>query len=139
MRVVLDTNLFVSMVLAKGGTLETLWRLWRVRHFEVLSSQLLLDEVQSVLQRPKLAKLLSKARYATMLRNLETLTLSVILEGPYPAFSDPDDRFLLAMVREGGADVLVTGDKALLELKTFAGVPVVSAVEFLRLLEDSSP
>ena len=68
--------------------------------------------------------------------DLEVLTLPIELTDPYPDFSDPDDRFLLAMVRDGGADVLVTGDRALLELNTFEGVPVVSAREFLELFSN---
>ena len=124
------------MALAKGGSLETLWRSWQARRFEVLSSPPLIAEVNDVLQRPKLAKLLSQTRLEAMLADLEVLTLPIELTDPYPDFSDPDDRFLLAMVRDGGADVLVTGDRALLELNTFEGVPVVSAREFLELFSN---
>lgn len=138
MRVIFDTNLLVSMALSKGGTLEIVWRLWRTRRFEVLVSQPLVDEVKDVLERPKLAKFLSKTRRNAILSDLEQLALSTEISTPYPTFPDPDDRFLLAMIRDGAADVLVTGDKMLLELQTFEGVPIVGAAEFLGLFEDSS-
>jgi predicted nucleic acid-binding protein len=62
----------------------------------------------------------------------------------YPTRLDPNDNLLSAMIRDceardcearaGNAEALVTGDKALLDLKTFASVPILSASAFVEML-----
>jgi predicted nucleic acid-binding protein len=48
---------------------------------------------------------------------------------------DPDDDKYLVAALEGRAGYLVSGDSDLLELHEYKGVHIVTAREFLRLLE----
>lgn len=51
--------------------------------------------------------------------------------------ADPDDDHVLACALAAGADAVVTGDAGLLNLKTFLGIPLISAGEaFARLALD---
>jgi predicted nucleic acid-binding protein len=51
------------------------------------------------------------------------------------ATADPDDEMFIECAAEAGSDYLVTGDKGhLLRLKQAAGIPIIAASEFLRLL-----
>lgn len=137
MRVVIDTNIIVSMALAKGGTLQTLRQRWRESRFTVLGSKELLDEVKGVLEYPRLSSLLTTEAKKTVLVELELLTEMIDIEEPYPTFdADKDDSYLLAMLQRGEADCLVTGDKKLLKLKRFEGHPILNAPTFLVLLEE---
>jgi uncharacterized protein len=118
MRVVLDTNIIVSMALAKGGTMQELRQRWREGQFTALGSSQLLEEVTEVLEYPRLSALLTPEAKKTTLAELESLTETVTLKEPFPSFAaDADDSYLLAMVRDGEADCFVTGDKPLLEVK----------------------
>ena len=119
MRVVLDTNVLLSSTWAKAGQLLLIREAWQAGHFSVLVSEPLLKEVESVMAYPKLAKLLTEERRAGLLHRLERLTEPVVCREPYPKSPDPADDFLLAMLRDGEADLLVTGDRALLALESF--------------------
>jgi uncharacterized protein len=139
MRVVLDTNIIVSMALAKGGTMQALRQSWREGRFTVLGSSELLEEVAEVLEYPRLSALLTPEAKKTTLNELTSLAETVVLSEPYPMFAeDKDDSYLLAMVRDGEADCLVTGDKPLLELGRFEGIPIINAAQFLTLLEEAN-
>jgi len=54
-RVVLDTGVYVSGVIARGGPPDQILRAWRRNAIEVIASPMLLDELQRVLARPKFA------------------------------------------------------------------------------------
>ena len=87
-----------------------------------------------MLERPKIATRLSRERRDGLLLRLERLSEPVACLEPYPEAPDPGDSFLLAMVRDGGADVLVTGDGALLALGSFGGAEILSARAFAERL-----
>lgn len=134
MRVVLDTNVLVSALLAKGGTMETVWTTWRSGRFDVLACEELFVEVREVLERPKLRRLLTRRGVDSLLDALRTTGVAVALREPYPSAPDPDDDFVLALVRDGAADALVTGDAALIDLGTFEGAPIIRPIEFVDAL-----
>jgi uncharacterized protein len=139
MWVVVDTNIIVSMALAKGGTMQELRQSWREGEFTVLGSSELLEEVAEVLEYPRLSALLTPEAKRTTIAELETLPELVVLKKPFPVFAaDEDDSYLLAMVRDGEADCLVTGDTKLLELGRFEGIPMMNAAQFLGLLEEDN-
>lgn len=137
-RVVLDTNVLISLALAQRGPLLELREAWAAGRFVVLAAAPLLDEVRRVLERPKIADRLSRERRDGLLLRLERLTEPVVCREPYPEFSDPADDFLLAMLRDGDADLLVTGDGALLELGRFEGKEILTAAAFVEQLRADS-
>jgi putative PIN family toxin of toxin-antitoxin system len=132
--VVLDTSILVSLLLSRGPTLTAIDKAWRERRIEILSCTELMDEARDVLMRPKFAVLISLERSQGLLERLAVATLPVSLNHPYPISPDPGDDFLLAMIRDGNAEALVTGDKALVSLQSFGGVPILSASAFAELL-----
>ena len=137
MRVVCDTNLLVSLALVEGGRLAPIWDAWREGRFDVLVCDELLAEVEEVLQRPKLARYLNDGARAALLRDLCTLTLHVTLGEPFPPFEDDKDRFLLALVRDGRADALLTGDHVLQALERFDDAVVAAPTGFIQALEQA--
>jgi len=48
--------------------------------------------------------------------------------------NDPDDNRILECAVEGKADVIVSGDHHLRDLKSYQGIPVVRPIDFLRTL-----
>jgi putative PIN family toxin of toxin-antitoxin system len=47
--------------------------------------------------------------------------------------NDPDDNMVLECAIEGKAQYVVTGDKDLLVMKSFRGIQIVSASDFLKI------
>lgn len=133
MRIVLDTNVFVSFALDSAG-LRPLRRAWREDRFQILVSDVLIHEIKAVLGRPKLVRFLEDGARERLLAQIRDSGEWVALVEPYPEFSDSTDRYLLAMLRDSDADALITGDKVLLKLERFEGTPILSPAEFLRRL-----
>ena len=131
MRVVLDTNVFVSAVL--GSELGLVMEQWRAGHFELLVTGEIVREYFRVLRRPRfalpsevvddlLAYVFREADFATPTERMRAVE------------SDPsDDKFLEAAVA-GNAALIVSGDHHLLNLGAWRGIPIITAREFLDRL-----
>jgi uncharacterized protein len=133
-RLVVDTNVLISALLAESSLPAHLIVLWREGRFELLTSTGQLDELMRVTRYPKIRERLAPAlagRLINQLRDLATLVADL------PALTispDPHDDYLLAMAAAGSADFLVTGDKRhLLALARYKGTAIVSVRDFLRM------
>ena len=133
MRVVLDTNVLVSMALGGGEVIRRIGRAWRRGDFGIETCSELLGEFAEVIERPHLV-LLFENKVTSFVWALLRATEPVALVRPYPASPDPDDDFLLALLRDSDAELLVTGDKALLALDSVGGKRVVSPGSFVQEL-----
>jgi putative PIN family toxin of toxin-antitoxin system len=127
--VVLDTNVIVAAMVAKGLCHEVVVR--GLGSCTVVTSRLLLDELEHTLH----AKFtLGPAGMAF----LEQLRLRVrIVEPPplsTPVSRDPDDDVVLATAVAAGASLIVTGDQDLLVIARHNGIDIVSPRDFLRRL-----
>ena len=138
MRVILDTNVLVSALISAHGPADRLYRAWRARRFELVTSVEQLDELRRVSRYPKLKAILPPHRVGTMINNLQSATvlqkLPIVPDADMPR--DPQDAFLLSMALAGGADYLVTGDRraGLLERGSFGPARIVTVAAFLASL-----
>ena len=98
----------------------------------------MLLELRETLQRPKFA-----ARIGARGETPDTLAAKfrAACHEAVPArvmppvgLRDPDDIHVLACAVAVGADAIVTGDKDLLNLRAFGGIPIIDAAEALRRL-----
>ncbi len=130
MRVFLDTNVLVSAVATRGLSADVV-RLVIAEH-ELLTGAVNLVELQRVL-RDKLGAPTRTIRELDAFLRTHTIV-------PKPtelldiAVRDPDDRWVLASAVAGTADVLVTGDRDLLDLGSRAPLPIVDPRGFWELL-----
>jgi uncharacterized protein len=132
MRVVLDTNVFVSAVL--GGALAELLPAWRAGHFTLVVSDEIVGEYHRVLSRPKfgLSEDVVDDIIGLVFRSAEFFTpserLNIVREDP------SDNKFIEAAVA-GGADLIVSGDSHLLNLGLYADIPILPARDFLQKVQ----
>lgn len=134
MRAVLDTNLFLSALLSAKGMPARVVEAWRDGRFELVTSREQIDEVKRAARYEKVRIYVSRSaigRLVNGLRNAEMLLARLPRAGASP---DPGDDFLLAMSVAAEADYLVTGDKALLSLRTIATTRIVTPRRFAALL-----
>lgn len=133
MTVVLDANVILSGLATPRG--ECAKVLKSAVGGTVLLSFPLITEVESGFEKPYF-------REAALRNDIvgpwqELIGLSSIREiGELPQVeTDPNDLHILALARDGRADVIVTGDKRLLALDPWEGVRILRPAEFLDFAE----
>lgn len=131
MRVVFDTNIFISG-LRFGGKPEIVLQMAAQATFLLIVSEDILLELEEVL--------LGKFRWSR--RNLAaTLNgIRVIAEIARPDFTlsdceDPDDNRILEAAVAGNASVIVSGDKHLLRMRRFRGIEILTVSDFISRIE----
>lgn len=130
MRVVFDTNVLISALLWPRRAPASAVGLARHGRVRSLVSKPLLDEFRQVLQE--------KLRFepGVVERAIEILVDHSETIEPRHALhvvkADPDDDRVLECALEGKADIIVTGDRHLLALKSFQGIPIITIREFLE-------
>lgn len=129
MRLVLDTNTALSGLLW-GGTPGRLIDAAEASQVDLASSAALLAELQGVLSREKFAKQLAK-RGITVADVFDGYAALVTLVAPAaigPTITrDPADDQVLAAALAAQAELIVSGDAHLLDLKSFQGIEIVTA------------
>lgn len=121
LRVVLDTNVLVSLYIFADSRFAPLRAKIDGGKWRVVSSAACLAEFRRVLNYPQfgLAAAVQEAAYATYAACVTLIPATAAgneLPIELPRCRDRDDQKFLEAARDGAADWLVTADKALLEL-----------------------
>lgn len=132
LKVVIDTNVFVSGILTEGGNPSTVLKAWkRTQKYQLFVSEDISQEILRVMKRlnvsPDIIADWDRAIRQNAIQMVPTRKIEVVKEDP------PDNRFLECAV-ECHADYIVTGDHHLKELDVFEGIKIVNAREFLEIL-----
>jgi putative PIN family toxin of toxin-antitoxin system len=128
--ILVDTNVLIS-ALVFGGKPRQVLQLADVLGIPLVISEHLESEL-SVTLRKKFGwgeRRIAEAR-TRLFRDARLVDFQPI-EG---IVRDRDDHHVLAAAVAGGAQVIVTGDRDLLCLAAFRGIPIVTPAEFLRRL-----
>jgi uncharacterized protein len=142
LRVVLDTNVFVSSLLSTEGTPAQLLNAWREGRYMLVTSPAVIAEVVEVLESPRISK-----KYLIRHQDVENLvdvlkTDAVLVPGEAGVKGsvprDPRDEMFLACAIDANADCIVSGDRHLLDLETYRGIPILTVNEFAEELENQS-
>ncbi len=129
MRVFLDTNVLAS-ALTTRGLCSDLFEVVLQSH-EMLTSEDVLRELKRILPG-KLGQ--SEDVTEGFVNLLRTHAVLITGEHPSPSLPDPDDEPIVASAIAGKANAFVTGDKALLELRSVEDLPIVSPRDFWEML-----
>lgn len=131
MRVLLDTNVLFAAFVTHGvcaGVYEEC-----LLHADIIVSTHILNELAEHLTgKGKFTKAEAQEVVRAVRKDAEIVAPAPLEK---PVCRDPDDDWILATALAGGADVIVTGDKDLLVLKRFRGIPIVTPRGFLELLQ----
>ena len=138
MKVVLDANIFVSAVISDKGNPARVLQLWLDEEMKVILSPQILDEIRWVIYYPRLRQthrlpdkdievfLRLIVKRATLIEpNVE---LQVVVDDPV------DDMYIECAV-SSNAEFIITGDKHLLGVESYAGIQIVNATAFLTYLQ----
>ena len=129
LKVVMDTNVFVSGVFFSGPPYQIL-KAWQSGDFELVVSQDILDEYRRV------GEILTEERPNIDLNPILNFVIEhakvykpAKLKGP--VCEDPDDDKFLACALASGSRVIVSGDKHLLKVSGYEGIEVLKPREFV--------
>jgi hypothetical protein len=140
MRVVLDTNILVSALIAPAGNPAGIYNAWEHGKFTLLTCAEHLDELRATLQKPKVAELIKPHKAGRLVNQIKKLAEEVGQLPHVRRSPDPGDNFLLALAEAGNADYLVTGDKSgLLVLATHKSTRIITARDFAALFREKAP
>jgi len=131
-KIVLDTNVFLSGILSPGRSPANILDLVLSGKFKLVFSPQVIQEIQRVTRYPGIIKLMKKRKLTreeledTILKILIVSTITpgaVMVQG---VCSDPKDDMFLSCALEGQADYIISGDKHLLNLKTYQGIKIMA-------------
>ncbi|HSB07336.1 MAG TPA: putative toxin-antitoxin system toxin component, PIN family [Thermodesulfobacteriota bacterium] len=130
MRVVVDTNIFVSSFF--GGNPRKIIDLWKKGEISLCLSKNILDEYVDVLQRIGLGD----EREIEELLSLFAKGINIIFTTKTPKIKvikdDPDDDKFVECAIALKAEVIITGDKALKAIKEYMGIKILTPQQFLK-------
>ena len=135
MRLVLDTNVVIAAVMGDGPPGQLI-ELAAEGSIDLVSSETLVTELADVLSREHVTRRLArKGRTpAEVLALYEDLVERIVPAQIARTVSDPDDDAVLACALAAGADLIVSGDAQLLNLKSFHRIPIVNAAAALTFI-----
>ena len=139
-RAVLDVNVLISAFIGGAdGPARKLIYAWREGRFTLVVSPASLNELTTVLDRPKFERWTGNERAALWIASLSAGgDHRDDPDTPPVGIRDPKDEYLVALGRRSDVDVLVSGDGDLLEAE-LDGLKVVRPAEFLEMLLASEP
>lgn len=135
MKVVFDTNVFISAFIVPGSQGEQAFLYARQGRFDLYTSVAILTETarklrekfdQSAEDVTEALKLIGRA--STVLKPRAKVT---VLD------DDPDNR-ILECALDAHADLVVTGDRHLLKLKKFHNIPIIRLADFIRMFPEEA-
>ena len=152
LKVVLDTNVFVSSPLIKEGLPAQALDAWRDRRYLLVSSPAIISELQATLSYSRIRRkyAITGQDVAGLCALLESDALLVSGDAPVAGAvpedpvsgavpEDPAGERVLACALDAGADLIVSGDRHLLDLDSFQGIPTLTVRAFLERLEEEEP
>jgi putative PIN family toxin of toxin-antitoxin system len=131
-RVVADTNIFISALMF-GGLPGAFLDLAILQSFQLVTSPVLLDELDDKLRSkfkvaPGDVDFIRARLQRTALCVTPDVHLAVIKD-------DPDDDRVLECAIAGKADYIVSGDRHLLILSAYGGIPILSVRQFMDAID----
>ena len=141
-RIVLDTNIWLDWLLFEDTGIAHIRQLREAGHLEILIDEVCEAELASVLAREFGKRTLDSKAQAAALAQCRRLATRIGVRASEPERArlprcrDPDDQKFLEAALAGGADVLITRDKALLDLSRRKKAQVGRTVPFRILHPD---
>jgi len=135
LKIVADTKVLVSSLIRKGKPHELILRIDGI-DARLVSSNVLMVEMTSVLAEERIAKYVTKRDVERFLRYVgRRTTLVKNTSGLKVVKEDPKDDVVLNTAYSGEADYIVSGDRHLIPLREFKGIRIVTVSEMLDILE----
>ncbi len=129
MRVVFDTNVFISALVIPGSLAEkAILKIIEGADVLVISKDII-NEVLSVLSSKFSRDKEALSHVAVLLSELSELVKPI---KKISIFKDDPDNRILECAAHGKADILVTGGKEILQVRNYKGIKIISLKEYIE-------
>lgn len=135
MKIVFDTNIYISAFVIPGGNAEKAYLHAINNDFELYTSIAILTELARKLEekfgweKQKIAQLITSiTKVANVLKTTPRIKV----------LSDEPDNRILECASETKADLLITGDKHLLKIQHYENFKIIKLSDFLMMFERTS-
>jgi len=127
-KIVLDSNVIIAAFAARGLA-NSIFELCLKEH-EICLSERILEEVESALESKLKMRREHVSFYSNFLRKSSVMGAAVDVDES--VCRDRNDLHVLGLAEKAGAEIIISGDDDLLELRSFKGIPILSPREFLE-------
>jgi len=133
LRVVLDTNIFVSSIFWEKGNPHKVIELALDKKIQIFSSLAILEELEKILRRDfdEPDKMIHR-QISLILEYARIIQVAVSLD---VVKDDPEDDKIVECAASCNADYIVTGDKHLLNLKEYNRIKIISPRKLVEMLD----
>ena len=130
MKIVLDTNIFISSFFWGGNPRKIVQRIIDGKD-ELFICKEILQEIASVMVRPKFN--VSNESVMRFIHSIEDIANHIVLSGiVQQVCRDSEDDKILECALLANADYIITGDTDLLIFEEFCGVKIITANEYVN-------
>ena len=133
MQFVFDTNVLISAALGSSSCRKAID--FAIVKGKLVRSEETFAELAITLEKKRLQKYLLPKDKVDFLANYMLISERIEIKEQLSICRDPKDNMLLELAVSCNANVLVTGDKDLLTLHPFRGIPVLAVDAFLKMME----
>lgn len=127
----IDTNTLVSAFLFRYSNPRKVFETAAIKG-KVCSSLKTFNEFSEVLLRSKFDRYISPEEKLLALKQFKELAIFIETLETITDCRDPKDNKFLELAVSADASCIITGDKDLLVLHPFRGIPIVNATDFLN-------
>ena len=131
-RFVVDTNVLISAALRPSGVPRAVVDAIRHANGILLFSDETFRELETRFRLPKFDAYVGRDTRSVFLAQLEAVSEWVHIAGAKLGCRDPEDDKMLETALLGHADCLVSGDRDLLAMSPFHGIPILTPADALR-------
>lgn len=132
MKIVLDTNVFISGIFFSGPPYQIL-KAWRNGKVDIVLSEDIFAEYQRVA-----FELSRQKKGVDITRFLDLIAVNALWveapQLPFPVTEDPDDDKFIACALASNTNIIVSGDRHLLSVSGYKGIEVIRPSSFIDLL-----
>jgi putative PIN family toxin of toxin-antitoxin system len=134
LKVVLDTNILVSAVLFRGE-LSSIVELWKNGSLIPLISKETFQELKTVLEYPMFRLTKDEIRALIEEEILPFFEVVEVADELSGICKDPDDDKFISCAISASADIIVSGDKHLCDLRTYKSVRIIKATDLMKMFD----
>lgn len=134
MKVILDTNLWVSFLI--GHQTQLVRRMLTDLRFDVYVCSRLIEEIRDVVSRDKIRKRVNPSDVENLFAIINAFCQFTVIETEVPpsAVRDPKDLYLLSLADTIGADYIISGDADLTDLGQHNQTKIIKLADFKAMM-----
>lgn len=135
MKVVIDTNVFISSFFKHSINPRKIIDLWKIGKLDVCLTKEIIGEYLEVLMRLGLAGEPELQEFIRIFERKENILYFNMVQKIDLEIDDSDDLKFIECTVAGKANYIISGDKHLLNLKEYDGIQIISPSEFLAVID----